>query len=954
MTTTYRLLERQTAELEWVPDGVAYTEDDLFLLFRSSQIWKLPVSHLQELDDRHFPYEKGTVFRWGPLQTWEKSEPFTPQTILEADSHKPKMAAAKPKYLREEELPAEIRQVLSTLEAWNENQAALIKEQFILLLENGYPLFRMIVEAIWRQWSTYNEERPPFPHAEHNVALLLYARAFGLPVDEYQYQVRYLEQHKDLFAPVMPKPKGWGARTSIAGSLKTLMDAPVMHVWAYKDGNSIQKMLILGKGPHQFQSQLFTDFLITAMRVQASAIDMINDGAVSIGRSTNPQDALQITLPVLGADVPLPDTDASDTAFQELMRRLKQLEQNTGFVQIHEVDLSLAESFQNELVQLAREAIREGQPILWAPAPDGPKQELVLVQQVIAMSKSGPIRRVIRTEPIAFEMSLDLFRSERWKALAEAFQEESVNTIFLDAKIRLDYYNRRFESLTAEKKRWDTADEETRLEQWGPTITLNQRFDDNTGLTVWLQKPTIKSTKEYFEDSVPNLLHGYKSWADKMQKLIDDLREAANRPDSPFMRLIMTRLYDAAIRGVAIRYSARVEKLYVAWEKTAADLLRYDLRRRLRQVGANERDLFTTHTTFNLVQVRSASGKGVERIVVVPNTLIDFQRSVAVFDPDRSFMVVTDASDQPVRVPQPAREIDLLSKLKHEWRVLSVDQLAEKIRAEMIQNPAAAEQILQLVGTQTNAEMLTNDKIHIQRLHQQAQLETLNFVRLLDLGENATISRAQVTMLESMESAQKALSQIVERWNALRAENSDEDMEATQPIPSQSNLECRIYLLKASMLSLIGGYTLKEHLTSLYRSPIASGAPEIQQALESADRLNPEYTKKWIDSLAQWDSGIALSMLKQNLPSEKDLLNSKQHQVVSMFDALELIKVAKHFREVIALLNPNQESRSTAFLKIGPALETALTSYPAGIVYNEVIHLLEILTGREVIFQRGI
>lgn len=952
--TDFRLLERQTPEGSWFPDGVAYAKGNLFLFFRGAQTLRLHVEHLRDLDENHFPYEEHATFRWASIQVWDPQEAFAPENAL---SWAQQRSSAQSDALRNrtpEQVAVEVRALLA-LALWNENEKAKLRAAFAHFIEKGYPLYPQLVEAIWRQWPS-SSSTGPFVAAEHNVALLLYARAFDFPVDDYPSQVNYLKEHADLYAPLFETTGGWGPRASLAGGVKTLLDSPVMNVWVYKDQSEIHKMLIVGKGLRQFQDQLFTDFLLTAMRVQANPLDVINSGVVSIERHVGSIEARNIALPVMGANAPLRDVETATAAFQQLLNRLKQLSRETGFVQIHEIDARQMEGFKQNLLDTMKDALLLNKPILWAP--ESGESEIVLLEPLRELPRQQPKGELVRPPlPVEIEIGLDLFHTEKWLRLMKACQEDAVNTIYFDAMIKLDYYRKRIEALTAEKKRWDTADEDTRQAQWGPSITLNQRFDDETGLTVWLQRPTLKSTKEYFEEIVPILIDSHQRWAGKMESLISDLKAASEREDKPFTRLLMSRLFDSAIRGQPITGSPRVQRRYQAWVEPVADLLNFLLRYHFGRTGTDWNELFNAHTTFALF----ANIGERNRIYLQPQTLIDARSSIVIVDPQRSYVIVKDPTDLPAPDQHPGgrQEIDILRNLSGEWKELQPEELTKALREALIENPGLLDQVLKLLGPQIDTETLERDKSRIKEIQHKSQTEALQFVRLIDRATNATISYGQLTMMESLEGAHRVIPDVIQRWQELRAraEEANRNLEYHKPVLDQKKLECRLYLLKALYLCLLSGKDPKEHLPAILASHVSMASEEIRQALEAAEQLDPEFTKRWFDFLGQWELIGVLSMLRRDLPSEDDLLDSEQTHVASVFDVFDLITAARYFRDAMVELNPDHEIRASAYLKLGQAIENAMVTYAVSTVSavdEEVRHLLEILTGRELTFKRGL
>jgi hypothetical protein len=959
--TRYRLLERLIRDQEWQPDGVAYVEEGLCLLYRRGQIWRLDVSDLTELGEKHHPYEKGSTFQWEEgIREWDKTEPFDPITVLRPSSPRLQQERRGPRYRSADEMPQDIKRLLLDINLlWGEQEEILFKEEFVAFQEYGYPPYRLLVEALWHRWALLYKEEPPFPNPEHNVALLLYARAFGLPVEENSAQKEYLTRYRDLYAPLVPKPHGWGARASLSKNVLVTLDSPVMHVWVFKKAEIPQRIVIIGRGLAAHREKVFSDALVTAMRVQASALDVFNAGLISIERKLKVVEALDIDLPVLGANAPLTEAETAEAAMREMIRQLRRLEQDTGFVQIHESDITDVESLEHFLRRLATEAMDSASPILWAPDSDvtDSKEELVTIHPILKLfHERRRAGRRSRVPPFELSLSPELLGTESWKRLVTVYEEYVINRIAMDAQIRLDFYERRAKGLRDEKNQWDKADEYQRQQRWGPTVTLNQRFDDATGLTIWLQPPTIIPTKRYYEENVPDLIRSYDEWAAKMQGILEGLHTATQRQDSPFQRLITTRFFDAALRGREPEETPRILKLYREWAVPMADLLRFEWRKRLRSVRAQPEDLFNAHTTFNLTQLIDEQSTRITELLMTPYTLLDAKRSVVLFDPGRAFMIVNDASDYPQEAPFLPPTDDLWQELLQQYESDGdVDQLVELLREKLTQNPQqTSRQIIDILRPQITGVALSEDSDQVRKSYQEGLANTSLFPRLVDLAQTAMTSGALLTARESLEEACRSLPDLLKRWHEMRDSVPEERLEHLSPIPEKSELECRLHLLMAIAECLATGYDVKEHLSAIHHAPQAGGRSEIRDALAAADNADPQYTGDWIEYLSQWELGVAYNKLMRDLPSEQDLTSPEQHSAMRVFDAVELMRIATDLRTATATLSHIQETRTTALVKLAPALERALLSYAANVAYGDLVWLLEILTGRQVAFGRGV
>jgi hypothetical protein len=966
--TNYRLLERLNPDQEWQPEGVAYLEEGMCLFYRRGLTMGQPVTDLAELSDVHFPRKEDSVFRWGPIAEWKKPEPFNPAAVLQAPVPKIRPERRGPRYYRADDLPLDIRKrLLDTNLLWSLEYEAFFRDEFIALQESGKFPYRLLVEAFWRRWTAYHKGEPPFADPMHNVALLLYARAFGFPVDENSAQMEYLTRYASLYAPLMPPRRAWGARASLSDTILVALDSPVVHVWVYEEAQAPAaakevrsavgerevktpvRIVIAGLGLATHRERIMFDALVTAMRVRAGQFDMINDGLVVIERDARADKLLTSQLPILGANAPLADAETAEAAMRELIRRLDDLSQETGFVQVHKVEIGDAEKLRLTLEQCARAVLESGEVILWAPEPSAieSSEELATLEPVLEFSRTGRLAgRRPHVSRVALALNPELLGTESWKKLADAFEEHMIRRLQMDAHIRLEFYQGRAEGLRAEKKQWDTADEHQRVKRWGPTITLPQRFDDALGLTVWLRQPTIMPTKQYYEANVPGLIQSYEDWTARMENLLRNLRDAAQRADLPFRRLITSRCFDAALRGRDIGETLWIQKIYHEWAGPMTDLLCFEWRRRLAQ--AKPEDLFTAHTTFNLVQYTDDQSMKLTGLIMTPYTLFDAKRSVALFDPERGFMVVNDASDYPQALSQPTPSVNLRQALQRQIQDgADVSQVNEHVRDMLIQDPQAiSRQIIEMTRLPIGDRELAADSNAIRQLEQRGESGAA-FPHLLDLAGAAMDKRALLTARESLEQARASLPDLLKRL-------SERQADASKPaLPDQRELECRLYLLIAIAECLATDHVVKDYLPAVYHTPHAGGRQEIHEALAAAANAHPDYAREWIEYLSQWDLSAAYNKLKWGLPSEQDLTTFEENSAMRAFDAVELAEIAAELRNATAQLSQARESPASALVKLGPALDRALLTYAASVVYGDLVYILEALTGREVPFNRG-
>jgi hypothetical protein len=560
---------------------------------------------------------------------------------------------------------------------------------------------------------------------------------------------------------------------------------------------------------------------------------------------------------------------------------------------------------------------------------------------------------------VSLSLSPQLLNAGAWEKLMKAYHAQVIRGIQMDAQIRLEYYERRGTGLRGEKEQWDKTDEQQRSQRWGPTVTLTQQFDDKLGLAIWLHAPNLISTKQYFEENVPNLIRSYEDWAAKMREILASIEAAASRPDLPFFRLLTARLFDAALRGRDPEPAGEIQKLYHEWAGSAADLLRFEWRKKLRSLKARPEDLFTTHTTFGLFIF--ASGQQpivIKKVEMIPYTLLDAKRSVALFDRDRGFMVVNDPSDFPQQPAQPpAGDVwqELLRKSSGPGEDEEVE-LAEQLRQALLKEPQmVSKQMISLLMPHLDETALSEDlkqfiKIQEQGLHKAA------FTRHVNRADHAMDGRAILTTRENLDQARRAIPDLLKTWQATKeAASFGNTDESPAHVLETNQLECRLYLLMAIGECLAAGQSVKDYLPATFRSPQAGGSkPEIRDALSRAENADRIYAHGWIERLSHWGLDTAYSELMRGLPSEEEVTTPEEHAALLAFDVVELLGITRIIQEATAKLSQVQEKRASALVKLGPAIEAGLLMQAASTVHGDIIRLLEVLTGRQAAFGSGV
>lgn len=966
----YIILKKLIGNDRWLSDGIVYHDGEKCYFHRNGQTIRYHRDDLNQLNEDDFPVEEGSEFAWGEMEEWTKSEPFNAQVLLSQSDESSTLNLADNNTL--EKLQKTIESFINQINQMDRAKVDLLKKHFeeLYMLQEAYELNneqtffpQSLIKALWQVWGKYREG-PIFNKPEHNVTLLLYARAFGLPVEENNVQKEYLDQYKEMYySPLVPNSAGWGARASLSPNILAMLDSPVMQVFVSDKDKNPERIIIVGKGLNKFREQVFSDALVTAMRVQASTLDIFNDGLIIIERNQDVTDALQIPFFALGSDAPLSAMKSSDAAMRELIRSLERLEQDTGFVQVHQVDSSDVTEVTNKLYQLLQRALTNQEIILWAPDEEVVKsgKELVTYQLIRSFPPSqqrtpfgaqAHRRKRVKSSLLSLSLNPQLLATDSFKRLLKAYYEEVIERILIDATIRLDFYNRRASGLKSEKDQWDKSDEQQRLNRWGQTVSLNQRFDDEVGLIIWLQRPEIVATKKYYEEHVPSLIMSYENWALKMKEIIESLKTASERRDQPFNRLITTRFFDAAIRNCDLEDYPRIKKYFDHWVSPITDLLNFEWRRKFRAMKVDPNQVFSAHISFNLLQ--QLKGNAIVGLRILPYNLFDVKRSVLLIDPKKRFTIINDASDFPQQAPDELPNIDIKKEIL-EASDDNIENAQKKLYDFLIQNPhAGSKLIIEMLKPDVSEQVMNDSNDQIIKQYENGVAHA-KFVRLVDTANTAMRNDALLTAREKLNNAINILPELLAKWKMMRESEPTERNEQLPAIPEINELKCRLYLLMtiAECLALKSNIDLKEHLASIYRSPRTSGRQEIYDTLAEADRADNVYTEEWIKYLSQWDFVMATNKLLRDLPSQRDLITFAEHNAIQIFESINLIKIIAELQKASSSLSNYQETRESALIKLGPNLEPAIFAYAANLVYGDLISLFEILTGRQAAYKRG-
>lgn len=828
---------------------------------------------------------------------------------------------------------------------WTPTEVERIKEHFH---QQRPVISALLARSLWQYWRRHHRDQPLFELDEDNIALLLHARAFGEDVPEpgdSSFFGQYLYKHRKLYgAPPKLSRLNWGPRSVLAREVLAGLDSPVMHAWVFVEDTKLQQILIVGEGLPEIRQQIVQVAFQTSLQVHGVAHDIMNIGVLRIelpGSEVTPWD---IPFPIIG-DLRQPLSPAAAQtaviALEELLAYLKALEQNSGLVRIHQVQFGAQKTLALALREKASNAFNSPhRATLWKSNGQA-SSDLVTLIPYLQITQ--------RARPLNLEFNLDLLETATYKRLLEAYHYATIQRILMDVGVRRDYFKHEAERMEAEEKYFKEATPPERIAVWGKTILITQRFDAELGVAIKLAEPEEMPIELFFEHNIPELIRSYRSWQRRMERIIDSVQEAFKRDDAPVDRFAASRFLDAAMRGRSPDESRATQTAFEGWCKLVQPLLRFEWHCFLQGQGIDEERVFTHHTFFH-TQFTAR-----DRLLMSPFTLFDRDRSVALFDMERHVIEVRDATDYARDFEQSASQAtELPDQLWQGLRALagrdsiSEEEFASALRKNLQHAPLEiTERILKTLIASHLAEQIVfaSEEEDEEELTQQAGSSSgSKAVESFVIGGSER--KELETHLATAREKTRVSHAIMRAFMALRVTAFQTAREALSLSVNDRELQARVYIVHAIVECVAENRPFGNELPAIYHRPHLFPHSATQSALNLARAAHEVYVSNWITQVENEETrNRAIAQLLHGLPQAGIVCSPAEYAALLARTASESARLARELEQAAATLAEDREIVSAAFAKLGWVLEDILLPEFGGAPQDELLNLIEVLSG---------
>jgi hypothetical protein len=803
--------------------------------------------------------------------------------------------------------------------SWTDEDADRIKQLFC----RQRPVVPVaLARALYRYWRRRGLEELLFEDAEDNVALLLHARAYGERIPEpgdSSFLGKFLKEHSDLFAPLMPPRQTWGPRAVLAREVLAGLDSPVMHAWVFFEGTTLQEILIVGEGLPEIRQQVISAAFMASLQVYGVADDVMNIGLLRINLPGHlPITPLDIPFNIIGDQRnPLApeDVETAMGTLQELLAYLKKLERDTGLLQVHQVTVTDQKAFIDTFKAYAREASSDPNSAILLKNDD--EEVGVDIVTLIPYWQIGGDMTMLN-----LTLSADLIQTLDFEGLQKAHQYATIERGLIDLGTRRDYYQRKADHLEKEKRRFEQATPEQRRAIWGRTTLLGERFDFELGVSIKLPRREEAPTELFFEKNIPGQIMHFRVWQKRIQHIIDRVQKSYERPDTPVRRFAVSRFLDAAIRKRHPDESRAVLVAFEAWSTEVQPLLWFEWRCLLQQKGIKPERVFTPHTFFHTWLSPTRDRLDVARLVVSPFTLVDQRHSVTLFDSERRVIIVHDATDyaEPFSV--------IAQTLDERWQRLMI--LAEQSDITTEKFAGALREELRQAPSDIIKRIL------------EAFIENHEVKRPNSSTERVDMEANLVVAVQKME-VSRLIGQAVVALSVMAFQTARRSLDVLRGYPEW---RARVCLLRAILECLAYSQPFQEILPAIFHDVSRSAHRDIRTALEQAGAADHQYVEKWIEAV-ETNPETAIGQLLRGLPLPEQELQPEEYAALLARGAIESARLARELEKAARNLAEEREIVTTAFAKLGWALEKVLLANFTSGPQDELIDLIAILTGQK-------
>ena len=826
--------------------------------------------------------------------------------------------------------------------SWTSEEADLVK-QFFHERRPEVPL--ILAKRLWKYWEFTCHDQPLFEADEDNVALLLHAQAYGedVPTAGDGSQLgELLKKHRRLYEePPFPPRLSWGPRAVLSQEVLAGLDSPVLHIWSSSNtaGMPPQQILVIGNGLPEISQQVFSNAFVTALRVHAVPNDMMNIGVLKVEMPNYPETPPDIPFKPIGDSRVTLTPDAVQSAaeaMQDLYNLLTDLAQETGLVQIH--DFLVADQKKLTDAYKAYAQVASDNPervILFKHENENAVENLVTLTRYWQIGDDCSV--------LLFPLSADLLEIDDYKQLLEAYEAATFHRSKMDIRIRRDYYKQEADRLTDEKLKFDEASAEERKIFWDQTVMLVEEFEFKLGITIKLALPKEMLTDLFYKHNAPTLIEHHRRWEQRMENILRSLEIAEKSPDAPVRRFAVSRFFDAVMRGRVPDESQAAAAAFEAWRARLQPLLWFEWRQFLKRKDIPLTSISTPHTAFHTWLTPRSEGE-IAQVVLSPFSLVDLHRSVGVFDAENHVMIVRDATDY-TKLFAPSQETG-----QQRWeRLLALadnpdttdEMFAKALREELRQAPG---ELLQPILV----ELFESHKIKMAySAVEEAELEA----QRAQEAHRETVHRI---MLEKL--ARSIYKTDVARriYHALLAMRVMAYQTAREALPIEKDFgqwTVRVCLVRALVECRISGYPFQELLPDVFHRRISIAPASIRSALDHAENADRNYVENWIENLEAHrdDVSKAVGQLLRGLPEGEKVCNPEEYAALLARSAIEASRLARVLEQATTLLSDDHELITHAFAKLGQALEEALLADFTTSTQDDLVDLVEVLTGERIL-----
>jgi hypothetical protein len=816
--------------------------------------------------------------------------------------------------------------------AWDPPEVELVKRSF---QERRPTVPRRLVTQLWRYWRQHEPDQMLFADDEDNLALVLHAKAFDIPipvVDTDDPLANLIGRIEDAAScgPLLPRPLAWGPRAALAPAMRAAPSSTLIRVWVVTDDHGPVEVLAIGEGLPEIRMQLMRAALRASLSINGLAAPETNGFitdviGVGVVRVTAPvaSKASATGLPSAFGDRSVAVSQASAQtargALRDLMTILRRLERDTKLVEITEVAEPEIVAFGQEIRSLAEQAAaRPDTAFLRAATAAGPQG----VASLLPYMRTSSEEEARYGSSVGIELSADLLTTGSYRQLEQAHQRVLTERLAIDAKLRRDSLEAEIEHLRSELNAFQRASEVERRLMWDSTIKVDVRFDEPTGMTFRLPEPEEIDTTEYFSANVPRLIEMREGWALRMAELIWFIEAAVSRPNAPARQVAAGRFLDAALRGVVPDESPATTSAFQRWRDNVAPMLQFEWRCALRRQGIALDDLGTRHTVF-LTRYLPAIDDDEAVLFSQAYSIVDAELSAVLSDSARRVLVFRDVTDHAVDEPVGAADTDeAVAAAEASWRDL------ERLAGKADCTEAAFNSLF--LDT-----LRDHPKQTVQRLAKELHPSEPSPTEADTIDNELRRAVRATSLSEGMERALMAM-----RTSAfMTARQCLEDVHA------EPNGEARAWLLRAVVECVAADLPYRE-IPELLGNQVPGLPAAALRAIDEAVGLDRAYTTRWLNALPEADLDKAIRRLFQNLPRARASCSEREYAVWLFHSAMESARLARQLDKATEELSEDSEAVDTTLVKLGGTLEEILLGQFVGGTRNEAQTLFEILTGQ--------